>query len=182
MAFEFMSTKEGDTKAKEWYETLARNHAGHPHAAKAAGAVKRLASEGQLLEVSGPNLATGQPFDVASLKGKVVVVYYFASWSSTLPEDAKRLKSLVKDYGPKGLELIGVCLDNDAKQAAQTVATHGLPGTILHAAGGLDGSPLAAQYGIIVVPHLFVAGKDGKILNRNAQVANLEDEAKKLLP
>ena len=181
MAFEFMNTKEGDAKAKEWYELLSKNHAGHPHALKAIGAVKRLDSEGKPLEIAGANLATGQAFNVATLKDKVVVVYYCAAWSSTLPDDAKKLKELVKVYGPKGLELVTVCLDNDAKTAAQTVADHGLPGTVLHAPGGLDASPLASQYGIIVVPHLFVADK-GKVTNRNAQAANLEDEVKKLLP
>ncbi|MCE9561733.1 MAG: TlpA family protein disulfide reductase [Planctomycetes bacterium] len=182
MAFEFMNTKEGDAKAKEWYEQLSKSYVGHPHALKAAGAVKRLDSEGKTLEIAGSNLATGQAFNVSTLKEKVVVVYYFAAWSSTLADDAKKLKALVKEYGPKGLELVTICLDNDAKTAAATVATHGLPGTILHAPGGLDGSPLASQYGIIVVPHLFVAGKDGKVTNRNAQAANLEDEVKKLLP
>ena len=109
-------------------------------------------------------------------------MYYFANWSSTLPDDAKKLQALVKEYGPKGFELVAVSLDNDAKTAAQTVAANALPGTVLHAPGGLDGSPLAAQYGVIVVPQIFVVNKDGKIVNRNAQTANLEDEVKKLLP
>ncbi len=182
MAFEFMNTKEGDAKAKEWYEQLGKNYAGHPHAVKAIGAVKRLEAEGKPLEIAGTNLTTGQPFNVGALKGKVVVVYYCANWSSTLGDDAKKLKALVKEYGPKGLELVTICLDNDAKAATQTVAAHELPGTVLHAPGGLDGSPLAAQYGIIVVPHIFVADKAGNVVNRNAQAANLDDEVKKLLP
>ena len=60
--------------------------------------------------------------------------------------------------------------------------THKIPGTHLFAPGGLDASPLASGYGILVVPHLFVAGKDGKIVNRTAQAATLEDDVKKLLP
>jgi hypothetical protein len=182
MAFEFMNTKDGDAKAKEWYEQLAKAHTGHPYAVKAAGAVKRLEAEGKPLEIAGTNLATGQPFNAAALKDKAVVVYYCANWSSTLGDDAKKLRALVKEYGSKGLELVIVNLDTDAKAATQTVAAHELPGTVLHAPGGLDGSPLAAQYGIIVVPHIFVAGKDGKVVNRNAQAANLDDEVKKLLP
>lgn len=184
MAYEFMVTKDGDAKAKEWYGALARDHAGHPHAAKAVGAVKRLDSEGQPLAVAGPALADGKPFSAATIKDKVVVVYYCASWSSTLAADAKALKAVAKEYGPKGLEVVIVNLDADAKTATQTVAAHGLSalGTVLHAPGGLDASPLATQYGIVVVPHIFVAGKDGKVVNRNAQAAGLDDEVKKLLP
>jgi len=181
MAYEFLNTKEGDAKAKEWYQTLAKNHVGHAHAAKAMGAIRRLESDGKPLELTGPTL-TGSPFNATSMSGKVIVVYYTASWSSSLEADAKKLKALVKEYGAKGLELVTVCLDNDAKVAAQTVATVGLPGTHLHTAGGLDGSPLAAHYGVFVVPHLIVVGKDGKIVNRNAQATNLDDEVKKLLP
>lgn len=182
MAYEFLGTKEGDAKAKEWYQKLAADHPGHPHADKATGAVKRLESEGRPLEVSGPILGDGKPFSTTGLTGRVVVVYYWASWSSTLADDARKLAALVKEYGPKGLSLVTVSLDTDAQAAAQAVAAHGLPGIVLHAPGGLDGSPLAAQYGIIVVPHLLVANKDGKIVNRNAQVANLDEELKKLLP
>ena len=94
----------------------------------------------------------------------------------------KKLQSLAKDYGAKGLEIVTVCLDHDAKTAAQTVTTYKIPGTHLFAPGGLDASPLAANYGILVVPHLFVVGKDGKITNRSAQAATVEDDVKKLLP
>ena len=57
----------------------------------------------------------------------------------------------------------------------------GLPGTHLDAPGGLDGSALAAAYGILAPPHVILAGKDGKVVNRNAAVAGLEDEVKKLI-
>ena len=109
-------------------------------------------------------------------------MFYWASWSSTLGEDAKRLRELATTYGPKGLELVTVCLDDDPKAAAQSVAGLGLPGVHLHQPGGVDRSPLAAAYGIQVVPHLFLVGKDGKVLNRSAQITTLEDDLKKMMP
>src|SRR5207248_5314905 len=91
MACEYQ--KDGEAKAKEWYQQLAQKK--HPHAAKAAGAVKRLTSDGQPLEVSGPTLEDNKPFTTTTLKDKVVVVYYCAGWSETLPDDVRRLKALV---------------------------------------------------------------------------------------
>jgi hypothetical protein len=44
---------------------------------------------------------------------------------------------------------------------------------------GLDG-PLATQYGITVLPNLFIVGKDGKVASRTAQINTLEDDLKKL--
>ena len=125
MALEY--TREGEKSAKEWYAKLSSQYARFAQAAKGAGAVKRLESIGQTLELSGTNLTTGQPFNVASLKDKVVVVYYWASWSQSLPDDVRKLNSLVKDYGAKGLEIVTVNLDHDAKVAAQTVEAQNSP-------------------------------------------------------
>lgn len=181
MAYEYQ--KDGEPKAKEWYRLLAEKYAKHPHAAKATGAIKRLESEGKPFELVGPSLANGQPFNVpASLAGNVVLVYYCASWSRTLPADAKQLQAIMKQYGPKGLQLVTVCLDNDAKTAAAAVTNNGLPGTHLFMQGGLDASPLASGYGVLVIPQLFIVGRDGKVVNRNAQIATLEEDVKKLFP
>src|SRR5207247_5004339 len=122
------------------------------------------------------------PFAAAQAAGKVLVVFYWASWSSSLREDAKKLKELAAAYGPKGLELVSVCLDDEPNAAAQAVAGLALPGTHLHLPGGVDRSPLAAGYGIQVVPHLFLVGKDGKVINRSAQINTLEDDLKRMMP
>ncbi|MBN9122806.1 MAG: TlpA family protein disulfide reductase, partial [Planctomycetes bacterium] len=172
--------KANEAKAKQWYDHLAKNFGGHAHAAKAAGALKRLDSEGKPLELTGPQLANGQPFSAAQ-KDKVVIVYYWASWSQSLADDAKKLDALLKAYGPKGLTVVTVGLDHDPKLASEAAARVGLPGTHLYEKGGLDGSPLAAAYGIMAPPHVLLADKDGKITNRNGHVATLEEEVKKLV-
>ena len=181
MVYELSGAKDSEPKAKQWFEHLVKTYPdSRPYAAKAAGALKRLDSEGKPLELSGPQLGTGQPFNAAQ-KDKIVVVYYWASWSQSLPEDAKKLQALVKDYGAKGLTIVTVSLDHDAKQAADAVARVALPGTHLFATGGLDASPLAAAYGIMAPPHVLLAGKDGKIVNRNGHVPAIEEDVKKLL-
>jgi hypothetical protein len=178
MAYEYQ--KDGEVKAKEWYGLLSQRYSKHPHAAKAVGAIKRLESEGKPIELVGPSLANGQPVNVGALQG-TVVVYYCASWSRTLPSDAKILQSIAKQYSAKGLQLVIVCLDNEAKTASDVIIKNGIPGTPLFAPGGLDASPLASGYGILVIPHVFIA-KDGKVVNRSAQITTLEDDLKKLLP
>jgi peroxiredoxin len=127
-------------------------------------------------------LGTNQQFNAGGQAGKVVVVYYWASWSSTLAEDAKKLQTLITNYEKKGLVLVTVSVDHDPKQATEAAQRSALPGTALYAEGGLDRSPLAATYGILAPPYIMVAGKDGKVTNRNANLATLEDELKKLMP
>ncbi|HEV3386361.1 MAG TPA: redoxin domain-containing protein [Gemmata sp.] len=180
MAFEYQ--KDGEPKAKEWYAKLAQNYAKHPHAAKSLGAIKRLESEGKPFELVGPVLENGQVFNVSALSGNPVLVYYCANWSQTLAADTKQLQALAKQYEPKGLRIVTVLLDNEAKTAAATAGTYQIPGVHLFMPGGLDASPLASNYGVQVLPHLFIVGKDGKVLNRNAHFNTLEDDVKKLLP
>ena len=179
MSYEFLG-KDGEAKAKTWCEHLIKNYGMHQQVAKAAGIVKRLDCEGKPLELVGVNMATGMPFNAAQLAGKPIVVFYWASWSQTLAEDAKKLKDLATTFGPKGLEIVCVALDDDSAVAGQSIQKAALPGTHLHAKGGLDTSPLATSYGILVAPHIFVVGKDGKIVKRNGEMATLEDDIKKL--
>jgi peroxiredoxin len=177
MALEF--TPQGESKAREWYTVLTTRYRQHSHAAKAAGAIRRLESVGKPLSLTGSLLGNGQTFDTNSLGGKAVIVYYTASWSSTLAEDARKLQSLLRDYGPKGLELVVISVDDDAKAAAEALTAHKMPGIHLFAPGGLDKSPLANAYGILVVPHILVTDKKGIIINRAAQMATLEEDLKK---
>jgi hypothetical protein len=181
LARSFDFSKDGEAKAKQWCEYLVKNFPGDSRVPKAAGIIKRLECEGKTLELAGTNMATGQPFNAQQLAGKAIVVYYWASWSQSLGDDAKKLKELAAAYGPKGLEIICVALDDKSETAGQWIQKVGLPGTHLHAGGGIDASPLAASYGILVAPHVFLVGKDGKIVSRNGQMFTLEDAVKKLI-
>ncbi len=169
-----------DTEAKNWYGQLTKNFADKPQAAKAAGAVRRLELEGKPLELVGPLLKDPKTvFDVASLRGKVVVVYYW--WNGQeAASDFGKLKRLLETYGAKGLALVTVNLDGSAAEAHRFLASNPSAGTHLYEAGGLE-SKLATSYGVQVLPNTFLVGKDGKVVSRNVQINNLEDEVKKLL-
>ena len=55
------------------------------------------------------------------------------------------------------------------------------PGThLFQQPGGLD-SPMAVNYGVMVLPHLFLVGRDGKVVSHTVQTNGLEDEIKKLM-
>src|SRR5207249_7682242 len=100
-----------ETEAKNWYKQIEKNHPEHPLARKASGALKRLNLDGQQLELAAPMLGDGRPFDLRSLNGKVVVVYYWASWNKQCSTDFFKLKTLANAYGGKGLEIVCVNLD-----------------------------------------------------------------------
>jgi hypothetical protein len=169
-----------DTEAKNWYGQLTKNFADKPQAAKAAGAVRRLELEGKPLELVGPLLTNpSQSFDVATLRDKVVVVYYWWNGQAAV-SDFGKLKRLLETYGAKGVELVTVNLDGKAEEAQRFLQSNPSGGTHLYEAGGLE-SKLATSYGVQVLPNTFLVGKDGKVVSRSVQINNLEDEVKKLL-
>jgi thiol-disulfide isomerase/thioredoxin len=172
-----------DDEAKRWYQQIASNFGDHPLAAKARGSVRRLDLNGKPLELSGKTLA-GQPFDIAKVRGKVVVVYYWASYCRDIGNELAALRKLQSAYGSKGLELVTVNLDEKAEDAQKCLQANALSAPHLFQASenamGLA-SPLATQYGIMGLPTLFLVGKDGNVISRTLQVNSLEEAVKKAL-
>src|SRR5262249_25906447 len=146
---------------------------------KGDGSYRRLTLEGKILQVSGPTLAEAStPFDIEQLRGKVVVVYYWASWNGQAVSDFSKLKNILRDN--KEVELLGVNLDAKIEDAKDFLAKNTVPGTQLYQPGGLE-SKLGIQYGINVLPSILLAGKDGKCFNKAGQISTLEDDIKKHL-
>jgi hypothetical protein len=169
-----------EVKAKNWYGVLAKNFPGTPQAAKAQGAVTRLGMEGQAFHLAGPTLADpNTTYNVEQAQGKVVVVYYWASWNNQSSSDFTKLKALADAQG-KNVEVVCVSLDNTPKEARDFLASVPAVGVHLYQSGGMDSKP-AVDYGITVLPSLFLVGKDGKVVSRNEQIGNVEEDVKKLL-
>jgi hypothetical protein len=117
------------------------------------------------------------------VRNRVVVVYYWASWNrERCIGDFATLKSLQENYGSKGLALVCVNLDNTAEVATNFLRQYPLPEAAqLFQPGGLE-SPLATQYGVMVLPNLFLVDKDGKVISRTIQqVSSLDEELRKHL-
>jgi thiol-disulfide isomerase/thioredoxin len=174
MVNEFLSK---EVEAKNWYNRLKKDYPSAPQAKKGGGAVRRLELEGKVMTVSGPVLNDlGRTYDLEALAGKVVMVYYWASWNGQCAADFAKLKKVLADN--KGVALLCVNLDGKPEEARKFLSDNPAPGTHLYGAGGLEGK-LATDYGIMVLPNLFLVGKDGKVLSRSVQVGNVEEEIKK---
>lgn len=166
--------------AKKWYELMVKEFPNHPQARKAAGAIRRLSLDGKELQLVGTALGTNVLYDISKHQGKVIVVYYCARWNGQCSGDFSKLKSLLGTYGPKGLEVVCVNLDNTVREASDFQREQVPPGTVLYEEGGMSGK-LGENYGIMVLPTLFLVDKNGKIVSRTVQMTTLEDELKKLL-
>jgi peroxiredoxin len=172
-----------EDEAKRWYQQLVSNFPKHPLTPKAQGCIRRLELVGRPLELAAPTV-TGQQYNISSGRGKVVVVYYWSKECEACIGDFARLKQLQTKYAAKGLEIIGVSLDDRIEDARQFLQSNQLPVSHLFQADGqatgLSG-PLAIQYGIMTMPNIFLVGKDGNVISRSLQMNDLEDAIKKAL-
>src|SRR5262249_36712868 len=146
-----------EDQATKWDELLIKDFPGHPDVTRARGVLNRLSLDGKELNLAGATLGSGAPFDIKSLKGKVVVVYYWASWNQQSASDFSKMKTLMTTYASKGMEVVGVNLDDTPALAAEFLTKNPAPGTHLHEPGAL-GSKLAEPYGIQVLPMMFLVG------------------------
>lgn len=181
--FQLGSTYEFSNKMKEarsWYGKLADAAPESPSGARAAGALRRLDSKGELFKLKGTSL-TGMPVDIASYKDKVVVVIYWANWSEPLVKDLPQIRALYEQYHDRGLEIIGVSLDASKEDTQAWVTEHKVDWTQLFEPGGLEGSPLAVDYGIILLPSVFVIDQEGKVVYRGTAAEELKPVLSELL-
>lgn len=168
-----------EDQARKWYDQFTKNYPTHPQAGKMKGALDRLTAKGKELALAGPTLA-GSAFDVKAMKGKVVVVYYWASWNSPCAADLEKLRSLQTTYGGKGMDVVCVNLDNTAAEAKTFLQGKQAPAVHLFEPNGMAGR-LGEQYGVMVLPTMFLIGKDGKVINHAEQMSTIEESVKKAL-
>ena len=72
---------------------------------------------GTLFALSLPD-PTGKEQPLAQWKGKVLVVNFWATWCEPCKEEMPRFMKLQADYGGKGLQFLGIAIDEPAKVSA----------------------------------------------------------------
>ncbi|MEX0728218.1 MAG: redoxin domain-containing protein [Planctomycetaceae bacterium] len=169
MAHEFSGKM---TDALKWYSTLKTGHPDAPAGKRAAGAIRRLNLKGMPFELSSSTL-NGEKLSAAQYEGRVLLVIYWATWCQPCTEDLPQIRALYEQYRSQGFEIVGVSLDTEPEMIGPYLKEHRVPWAQLFEPGGLD-SPLAAQYGIISVPTMFLVGRDGKVIDRGISVGDLK--------
>jgi thiol-disulfide isomerase/thioredoxin len=159
-----------EDKAKEEYRKLSQAFPDTPAGKKATGALRRLELDGKELSLKGTGL-DGQTVDVASMRGKPVVIFFWASWADPAKHEVPELNKLVESHRKDGLEIVGVSLDNERSSLEAAVKELGMSWPQIFEAGGMDGR-LASEFGIISLPTMFLVDTEGKVVNRNLRTAS----------
>lgn len=97
------------------------------------------------------------------LKGKIVVVDFWASWCGPCVVSTPALKELYRKYQPQGVEFVGISLDDNATEMQRFVRAQGLTWPQGYSGRRFD-DPTARRYGVEAIPATWVLDREGKVL------------------
>jgi len=69
----------------------------------------------------------GTEVDLSAMKGKVVLVYFWATWCGPCERNVSFLKELHEEFHKDGLEIVGISLDKTPGRVTGFIKTHSLP-------------------------------------------------------
>ncbi len=108
----------------------------------------------------------GKEFDIATLKGKVVLVDFWASWCGPCRKENPNIVAMYKKYKSKGFEIVSISLDEDYNHISDL--------------GGWN-SYVIGEFGISSIPYTMVLDRNGLLLAQGLRGPELEETIKKAL-
>ena len=118
----------------------------------------------------------GKPFTLSSLKGKVVILDFWASWCVPSRKSNPHVRALYDKYHAKGLDIVYVASDDGredvwrkAIETDQLVGEgyhHVLRGFDMKMAGQYNPKDISNKYAIHYIPTKFLIDREGKIVCR----------------
>ena len=146
------------------------------------GTVKRMAgiSVGQEAPDFTLNSPEGTPIQLSSLRGKYVLIDFWASWCGPCRMENPNVVRMYDKFKDKGFDIYGVSLDDNEKAWKAAIAKDNL--TWRHGSELKKWrSGVAQSYGVNAIPATFLLDKEGKIIAKNLRGKALEDKLAELL-
>jgi len=108
----------------------------------------------------------GRQVDLSKLRGKVVLIDFWATWCPPCRHISPDIVDLYKKYHSQGLEVIGVSVDSDKQGLLDAVKNEGLVWPQYCDFKGAD-NEVAAKFDVQQFPTLFLLDKKGVLVNGN---------------
>jgi hypothetical protein len=164
--------------ALEHYRTLKQDYIQLPEVAEqAAQRVSALAFFDDGVPSFEATDVNGEPFTIETYRGKVLVLFFWATTSAPARDEIANLKWIEEKFREKEVAVAGVSLDQGGQLSAGDF-TRWLEGNSVswpqvYDGKGIDGE-LARLFGVRTVPYVFVFGRDGALADAGLTGKDLE--------
>jgi peroxiredoxin len=103
----------------------------------------------------------GGRVSLASLKGKVIVLDFWATWCGPCIIEIPEYTELWRKNQGRGVEIVGVACESDPQDVMDVALAHQIPYRVL-----MGGDRVSQEYGASGLPTTFVIDKQGQIRKR----------------
>jgi peroxiredoxin/chaperonin cofactor prefoldin len=162
--------------AQKWYQKLADGFPKSSQGATARGALTRLGSKGKPIGFRGTDI-NKKIVDLAAARGKVVAIYYWATWCDHCKERIDTLNDLYAKWGSRGFAIIGVCSDKTPESMQTFLKANPYKWTQIYDTDG----KLTNDMGVMTLPLMMLVDQKGNVVSDNIYVDGLEPELQRLL-
>ncbi len=133
---------------------------------------------------TAPDLAlpalNGNTLHLSDLRGRWVVLDFWASWCSDCRADIPAILRLYETYAPKGIAFVGVSFDDDAQAWKAAVEQYALPYPQVSELRRMRDSETAKTFGIRWIPSLYLLDPEGRIVLGTVLSSRMERALEKL--
>jgi len=185
-----------ETEALDWIEKAVRERSfmkvgvfehkhydslrGNPRFSAAVEEAKKNSGVGRVAADFRARLVDGEEFSLSSLRGRVVLLDFWATWCAPCKKELPALQELYREFGPRGLEFVAFSLDEDKDVLERYIRDKGLRWRVTWSGKGWEDETVAA-WGVNQLPAKWLIGRDGRIRGFNLSGDELRRTVGKLL-